>query len=711
MRKDPIQSIVTRAIDLNRYSNKVSNDILALQNRVWVDTLNQLQNLSPGQESTYNAQRLRGILKQTRETIRSAGAAGEAILIEQMQGLAESETKFIEKQMALAIKGGTIDGRKIGKTLSATEIPAAVVVNSVEVPPNFARVLVNQSPSDIPLILKRDKAKTLAQDAIDAPVTLNLRTPLGTELAATLDGTPIVKRFRALTESSADLFDSQVMIGLSQGQTISQIQNRLLGKISYVGDRTFLQKGAMIEAKNAQIRSLVRTSVTTVNNTASQSVYQANQQVTKKYKFVATLDSRSCPVCGAYDQKTFNYGAGPTPAIHFNCRCITVAEIDYKALGITPPEDSTRASADGQVPASLDYEDWLKKQPRADVEKILGKGKGDLFLANKIRIADIVRTDTSEVTLAQLQKSVESGAIKKRLAKEEAAALLPTIPSTPEAAIAKGRGILGKEREDELDLLSQEWADLRKERDTARLAIDKAEDRETRARREGLYLDLRSQTIDKGQALIDKMDDFRSFKLSSSETGKKEADRIAAQIDFTKSVDKVTVEGGKKYAHDKPALRNAISEFLRFTNWKDSDQYFKQVAQVSDRAFARPDDFLINIGKATDDSKKRSDTMFHEMGHLIESNNKSVFSLCEKFRDSRATGSIQKLSKITGDNTYRDDEVAYPGRYLRPYVGKVYPYQATEVLSFGLEHMADPDSMTQLYIDDKEYFLFILGAI
>jgi hypothetical protein len=282
--------------------------------------------------------------------------------------------------------------------------------------------LVNQLPSDIPLVLQRDKAKSLAEAAIDAPVTLNLRTPLGTELAATMDGTPIIKKFRALTESSADLFDSQIIMGLAQGQTISQIQKRLVGNISYVGDRTFLGKGAQLEAKNAQVRTLVRTSVMSVNNTAAQSVYQANQHVTKKYKFVATLDSRTCLVCMDKDQKVYNYGDGPVPPLHFSDRCITLAQISYDELGISPPEGSTRASADGQVPASLNYEEWLKKQPKGDVEKILGKGKADLFLSNKIAIADIVRTDTSEVSLAQLQKSVESGQLEKdRIARERKA--------------------------------------------------------------------------------------------------------------------------------------------------------------------------------------------------------------------------------------------------------------------------------------------------
>lgn len=320
---DPVRSIITRQIYLNRYSNNVSNRILAILNNAYLDAVEQLRAIDLGQSTTsansYHAQRLRGFMLQTRQTIATATAQAEGILIPALQGVTEAQTEFIQRQLGLAIEGGVIDGRTIGQTLSADTIPSSVVVNTVEVPPNFAREIATRDPNDIPLILQRDKAQTLANAVADTPVTVNLRTPLGTELARTMDNVPIVKRFRAITEGSADLFDRQVRIGLMQGETTDQISRRLVGKVQYSENRTFLGKGSAIEAKNTQVKTLVRTSVQSVTNAANQAVYQANQHVTKGYRYLATLDSRTSAPCRALDRKVFNYGEGPVPPIHFNC--------------------------------------------------------------------------------------------------------------------------------------------------------------------------------------------------------------------------------------------------------------------------------------------------------------------------------------------------------------------------------------------------------
>jgi SPP1 gp7 family putative phage head morphogenesis protein len=406
-RDDPVQNIITRQIYLNRYSNGVSNRLLTLLNDAYIDAVKQLATIDLGQggsPASYNAQRLRAFLLQTRQSIATAGAEAEALLVESLQGVAEAQTDFIQRQMALAIEGGTIDGRTIGQTLAADTIPSSVVINTVEVPPNYARLLATQNPSDIPLILGREKAESMAQAVADMPVTINLRTPLGTELARTMDNVPIIKRFRAITEGSADLFDRQVRLGLMQSETTDQITRRLVGQIRYQEGRTFLGKGAALEAKNAQVRTLVRTSVQNVANAANQAVYQANQHVTKKYRYLATLDSRTTAQCRALDRKVFNYGEGPTPPTHFNCRSTTTPVIDYKGLGIPEPETGTRASDRGQVRADLSYEEWLKAQPPEKVQAILGKGKAKLFLEDRVTLAEMVRSDGSEISLAQLQR-------------------------------------------------------------------------------------------------------------------------------------------------------------------------------------------------------------------------------------------------------------------------------------------------------------------
>jgi SPP1 gp7 family putative phage head morphogenesis protein len=48
----------------------------------------------------------------------------------------------------------------------------------------------------------------------------------------------------------------------------------------------------------------------------------------KKYRYVATLDSRTSSICAALDGREFEYGKGPMPPQHFNCRSTTVP-IDY----------------------------------------------------------------------------------------------------------------------------------------------------------------------------------------------------------------------------------------------------------------------------------------------------------------------------------------------------------------------------------------------
>lgn len=114
---------------------------------------------------------------------------------------------------------------------------------------------------------------------------------------------------------------------------------------------------------------------------------------------------------------------------------------------------------------------------------------------------------------------------------------------------------------------------------------------------------------------------------------------------------------------------------------------------------------LLNIGR---NSKS---TIFHEMGHHLEFNNLDLAKAANKFIEKRATGPVQPLSEITGNKNYGEDEVAYPDKFISPYVGKKYNGWATEVVSVGLEHFSSAKGMAKLYEQDPEHFFLILGAI
>ena len=158
-----------------------------------------------------------------------------------------------------------------------------------------------------------------------------------------------------------------------------------------------------------QVVSIVRTSVNQVANEASNRVYEANQDITKKYKYVATLDSRTSAICRALGGRVFEYGKGPKPPQHFGCRSTIVPEIDYEGLGFEPPRPGKRAAKGGMVDADTNYGQWLLDQGTARQQEVLGS-KAPYFrmLARKHgardAMAKLVRDDGSELTLKQLRR-------------------------------------------------------------------------------------------------------------------------------------------------------------------------------------------------------------------------------------------------------------------------------------------------------------------
>lgn len=92
----------------------------------------------------------------------------------------------------------------------------------------------------------------------------------------------------------------------------------------------------------------------------------------EKVEWISTLDSRTTTICRSLDRRVFdiNDAKMPLPPRHFRCRSAIVA--NFEDL-----DDGKRAAKgpDGkgeQVPASLDYESWLRRQPKGFAKEILG---------------------------------------------------------------------------------------------------------------------------------------------------------------------------------------------------------------------------------------------------------------------------------------------------------------------------------------------------
>ena len=386
------ESLYRNAIDLNRYSNSVARRVINAYNDIILDSVNQLRAIDDLDES-FKAARLRSIIRQLRESLTTwAGDSTELTALE-LQGLAELQSEFVEEQLKKVLPRGSRN-----------------IVRSVEISPQFAKSVVVTDPTQINVVALSDDLFAAVQGA---PQTFSLTAAEGATITLP-NGQVVQKAFRGIAEDQAELFGQVVRQGLLTGETTDDIARRLKGRLRF-GQKGSVKQiasagGQATTVANNQVIALVRTSINQVANAASQQVYEANQDITKKYRYVATLDSRTSAICRALDGREFEYGKGPMPPQHFNCRSTTVAVIDYEGLGFEPPREGKRAAAGGMVPADQSYGQWLAKQSKSVQEQALGKTKVPYFdklsakYGPKDAIAKFVRDDGSEVTLEQLRK-------------------------------------------------------------------------------------------------------------------------------------------------------------------------------------------------------------------------------------------------------------------------------------------------------------------
>ncbi len=210
-----------------------------------------------------------------------------------------------------------------------------------------------------------------------APATFQLTAAQGATVTLP-NGKVLEKSFRGLAESNAEMFGRVVRTGLIQGKSIQRMSRELKGRLRFgqpgSARQIALAGGEVTKLANHQTLALVRTSVNQVANAASQASYKANQDVTKKYEYAATLDNRTSAICRALDGRVFEYGKGPTPPQHFNCRSTTVPIIDYEGLGVEPP------SGGDIIDERKTYGEWLAEQTAERKADILGgKSRAKIF--------------------------------------------------------------------------------------------------------------------------------------------------------------------------------------------------------------------------------------------------------------------------------------------------------------------------------------------
>lgn len=235
---------------------------------------------------------------------------------------------------------------------------------------------------------------------------------IGTLAASTLvQGATIGAWFAKLETDTRFNIERTVKNGVALGRTNAQLARDVVGIISQ-GD-----KGAEpLKVTRRNATAIVRTATNTLANQARLATFEANSDVLAGVQQQSTLDSRTSLTCQAYSGKVWSlpeynpvahslpFNGGPPR--HFNCRSsIIPLTKPFRQLGIDRDElpEGTQASAYGPVPASLNFDDWLKRQPKELADDVLGKGRAELWKAGKITLAQLVDGRGQPLTLSELR--------------------------------------------------------------------------------------------------------------------------------------------------------------------------------------------------------------------------------------------------------------------------------------------------------------------
>jgi len=238
------------------------------------------------------------------------------------------------------------------------------------------------------------------------PVEIDIVTPSVEQLEAIVTARPFQGKLlkdwlSELEQGRARRVRDAIRLGMVEGETVDQIVRRIRGT------RAQKYRDGIMEIGRRGAEAMVRTAVAHTASVAREKVYEANKNVIAKEMWAATLDTRTCLSCQSLDRKEFEIGKGPKTPRHIACRCVRIPVTkSFRELGIDLDEiaPSTRASMDGQVPATMSYSEWLRKQPASVQDEALGPTRAKLFREGGLDIDRFVNRAGDEWTLDELRQ-------------------------------------------------------------------------------------------------------------------------------------------------------------------------------------------------------------------------------------------------------------------------------------------------------------------
>jgi SPP1 gp7 family putative phage head morphogenesis protein len=160
-------------------------------------------------------------------------------------------------------------------------------------------------------------------------------------------GQSLYERIDDLTNSTLNKIKSELVQGMIDGRSMDEIAKRVSKVIGK-------------DIKRAML--ITRTEIMRASNTGLMELYKRNDDALQGVTYLATLDLRTCSVCGSFDGNVYKWGEPrPSLPIHPRCRC-TYAP---RTISIDELNDKFDLNIDS-LPIPMDqrpdWTDWMSTQ-------------------------------------------------------------------------------------------------------------------------------------------------------------------------------------------------------------------------------------------------------------------------------------------------------------------------------------------------------------
>lgn len=346
---------IGHAVDLQHLSNAEVRKIMALLNSVDADLRAQLiAAIESAGTQTFTVQRMNTVLASVLALNKSIYAEVGKVLVEVVSDLAKYEVSY-QKELFQAV------------------IPKEV------------RVVVSLN-------------------------TVNLEQARQIAMSRPFQGKLLKEWMSDLEVSRAERIRDGIRIGMVEGQTTEQIVRRVMGiKAEGYAD-------GLLNRSRQDIEAVVRTAISHTAQGARDAFYKANADIVSEVRWLSTLDSKTSAPCRLRDRLVYTcdthqpvghkvpWLSGPG-RLHWNCRSTSTPIIKgWEELRLSKGlSESTRASMDGQVPASTNYGEWLKGQSAARQDQVLGPTRGKLLRDGNLDVGKFYNDKGKFLTLDELR--------------------------------------------------------------------------------------------------------------------------------------------------------------------------------------------------------------------------------------------------------------------------------------------------------------------